>query len=360
MSKESRNKKYKIALVFLFILVSIRILLPYGIKSGINYFLSHDLDDYQGHVDDFDLKIYRGLYRCKGVKIWKPTESTGHPLLSINELEFHLDWKALFKKKILGNIFVDGAHVDIVTSAKRQPPKIPLEKLLREWIVKLVPVRLDSIVVRNSSVTIRGLDFKIPMSIVIDEISATAENLTNYNRSGKTLPTAVSAKARLQKNSYIEGHIFSNFTVDPPLLDGSFQVNKFDLTKINDVFLAYELMTFQKGYFSVYGEFVLKNDYVKGYIKPFFEDLKIVMPKDKLKNPKRTLLQFGSSVANLILRNKDTKAVATKIEFGGYVKNTEVNKSDAFWTSLKNAFIEALKKGIEKSISLKSISFNTN
>ncbi|MGZ3768756.1 MAG: hypothetical protein ACXVCP_02695 [Bdellovibrio sp.] len=354
--KKGLGRITKIFLVTVLVLVFIRALLPSVILLGTNYFLSHELEDYRGHINNIDLAIYRGAYSIDGLRIWKRNRSLTDAVFSVENISFNLKWKALFNRKILGSVIVDKAAVYLTDTKKEAKKQITTEQLLRKWTRKLLPIKLEQVTVLNSSILYKNIDYNPPLEFDVDEINVFADNLTNFNDVKKELPSSIDAKARIQKSAILKTDLKANFTKLRPELHGKIQMDKFDLKKVNSILLANDLMTFNKGYFSLYGELAVKNNHIKGYIKSFFEDLDIISPTEKFGSAKRALLELGAAFGNLVLRNKQTKTVATKIDFDGEVEGPDVKTGEAFWTSINNAFVKALKKGIENSISIKSVS----
>lgn len=352
---DDQRKIYKFIFIAVVILVGIRILLPPAIKVGANYFLKNKLDAYEGWIEDIDLAIFRASYNINGFKIWKKAKTIKDPLLSVNRIQFSLAWKPLSKGRIVGDVIINTAELEVLLSEKEEKKQIATEKVLRQWANKLIPVKIESIQILNCSVLVKNNDYKGSPQFLLDDIYIAADNLTNVKDLREALSSKISARARVQRSSIIKSELKANLTKDPPLLDANVKMEKLDLTKLNSFLLAYNMVTFNKGHFSLYSEFEVKNNRIKGYIKPFFEDIDVISSKEKFGSSRRAMLEIGAALGNLILRNKD-KTVASKIEFEGAVESPDIEKEGAFWTSIHNAFINALKKGIENSISIKDVS----
>jgi hypothetical protein len=132
-------------------------------------------------------------------------------------------------------------------------------------------------------------------------------------------------------------------------------LDKLNITKLNDFFMAYGPFSFTTGSFSLYGEVSTKQNRIAGYVKPFFENVDVMSKEEEFKSPKHFFTEVGLAMGNLILRNHDTKTVAAKIEFEGASKGPDINTWGAVWTSLSNGFIEAMKKQLDNTISIKDV-----
>lgn len=341
--------------IIIVVLVVVRLFLPQTIKYGINWFLGNKIESYQGHIDDFDLALLRGGYQIEHLKIWKKDRSKDDAFIYVEKINASLAWKALFDKRILADVKIQGAHVYILDTKYKEKKKIAPEKVWRAWLHKLVPLKIESFYLLNSSVEYKNPDLKTPVTILVDEINIQARNIENVKDIKDPLPTTVEISARLQKDAKIKGNARLNLTSPSPQIDGNLKMDRLNLTKFNDIFSAYGPITFKGGYFSAYSEVALRNERYKGYVKPFFEDLDFISPNEKFESPKQFFIEMGAALGNLILRNEKNKTVATKFDFEGSTKNQKIDTVAAFWKLMSNAFVEAIKKSLEGSISLKSV-----
>src|SRR5687768_2717590 len=105
VSKKKRRLRIFLAIVVL--LVIIRLILPYVVLHFANKSLA-EMKGYYGHIDDIDLHIYRGAYKIKKIYInevdsvsKKQTE-----FFDADEIDLSVEWKALFKGSIVGELEV--------------------------------------------------------------------------------------------------------------------------------------------------------------------------------------------------------------------------------------------------------------
>ena len=73
------------ALTTIFILTLLRAIIPLVGKWAINQELEGKLGIYTGHIEDFDLSLYRGAYQLQGVTI-KKRVSDLMPLLTVKNI----------------------------------------------------------------------------------------------------------------------------------------------------------------------------------------------------------------------------------------------------------------------------------
>jgi len=135
-------------------------------------------------------------------------------------------------------------------------------------------------------------------------------------------------------------------------------MNAFNLKKLNDFFIVYGPFTFTQGKLSLFSEVATREGKIKGYVKPFFKDVKMIANQERFVSAKHGIFEILMGLTNIILRNPGPDATATKLEFEGAIKSPDVNVWGAVWASLKNAFGTAIEPKIENNIDIKSVPKN--
>ncbi len=102
------TRKGRVILVLLVLLVALRLALPYIVLRYANRTLA-EMDGYYGHVDDIDIALLRGAYVIDSFYLNKVAENTGKQteFLSARSIDLSLEWKALFKGKLVGELIFD-------------------------------------------------------------------------------------------------------------------------------------------------------------------------------------------------------------------------------------------------------------
>src|SRR6187402_627716 len=105
-----RKKLLRIGLSILIVLVIFRLILPYIALDYINKRLAR-IEGYYGHVDDLDISLYRGAYVVKDIyiNIVDTTTQKQVPFFSANNIDISVEWKSLFKGKIVSELECDTA-----------------------------------------------------------------------------------------------------------------------------------------------------------------------------------------------------------------------------------------------------------
>jgi len=351
-----RLKKIKTTVwVFLILIILIRMALPSICKYAINWTLENKIESYQGHIQDFDLALWRGAYQVEGLKIWKKTVGPEHPLLAVKKTDISLAWRALWHGRLLGDLRIDGLKANFTDSENKKKQQFGTEeKNWQDAINALVPIDLESLVVTNSSVHFTNRDFKVPVDIYVDQINAQAKNLRNMDNKKELLPSSLHVRGQLLSEAAFNLNGGINLVRKPLALDIQAELKKVRLKKFNPFFMAYGPFSFENGVFSFYSEVAANKNKIKGYFKPFFADIKMTSPHEHYVSLPHALNELALGTTNFIFRNSNQK-VATKFDFEGDFHEPDVQKWRAFWLSLKNAFVKPLQENIEKNIQIRDV-----
>ena len=345
----------KILLGLVVILVVIRIFIPYGVKRGLNYYLGNKIEAYEGHIADFDLSLWRGAYQIEGLRLWKKGTNPDVPLVFAQEIDLSLAWRALLKGELLGDLKTHQLNLKFIDSASAKKKQIGTEeKGWNEVLQKLIPINIESAKCTDCQVHFVNRDFKAPIDVVADQLELSAFNLRNIDSKKETLPSSLRLTGRLQGDSNFRFTGKFNALADPMAFSLDADMKEFTLEKLNPFMLVYGPFTFARGKLSLYAETATKDGKIKGYVKPFLDDVKMVKNEEQFISLKHGVFEFVLGATNLIFRSTD-KEVATKIEFEGPLKSPDVNIWGAIKTAFKNGFGQPLDKGVEHSIGIKDV-----
>ena len=120
------------------------------------------------------------------------------------------------------------------------------------------------------------------------------------------------------------------------------------LTRMNDVLRAQAGIDVTKGTLSVYSELRVKNGRVEGYVKPLFRDMDVYdREQDREKGPFRQVYEAIVGAGSTVLENRRHDEVATVASLSGPVENPNSSTWDTVVGLLRNAFVKAIKPGLE-------------
>src|SRR5690349_8428154 len=102
------SRKEKLAIIFgtiIILLLIIRLILPYVVLGLVNDRLTK-VKGYYGHVDDIDIALIRGAYQLDSIYLNKMDSVTQKQteFFSASEIDLSIEWKALFKGSIVGEV----------------------------------------------------------------------------------------------------------------------------------------------------------------------------------------------------------------------------------------------------------------
>lgn len=341
--------------VIVILLIVVRIFLPTILTYTINWYLGNKIEHYQGHIEDFDLALWRGAYQIEGLKIWKRGTAPDTALISVQRIDLSLAWRAIWHRQLLGDLRIDGMKLlfrDSESEKKRQLGGE--EKNWNEVASTLIPINIESLQVSNGAVHFINNDTKIPVDMYVDQIEVYALNLKNIDQSHELLPSPVSARARVFSSTpfRVDGRL--NLLNEIPTFDIQAELKKLPLPKLNPFFMVYGPFSVARGDFSFYTEVAATQKKIKGYVKPFLENVKMESPHEHYQSFRQWLNELVLGTGNLIFRNHE-KVAATRIDFEGDMEAPGVHKWRAVGISLKNAFGRPLREAIDKSISIKDV-----
>jgi hypothetical protein len=180
---------YKIAAGIILLLIAIRIALPYLVEDYVNRTLNA-LPGHSGHVDDIDLSLYRGAYRIEGLLLKEDGGNPKHPFLQLPETNLSIEWRALFKGKLVGEIILDNPQLSIVERKEDpKPAETPTTEHWSQTVRDLMPFTVNRFVVNNGQLNYLDFTRKPSIDLHIHNMQLTALNLANVEEAGKELPS---------------------------------------------------------------------------------------------------------------------------------------------------------------------------
>jgi hypothetical protein len=347
------GKKKWFLLALLVVLIGARLALPYIVKTYVNKTLAV-IPGYPGYIDDVDIALWRGAYVIKGMNIQKDAAKIPVPFFSTPVMDLSIEWSALFHGSLVGKILLVDPKISFVqgpTDAESQDGGgtdfiAPLKKLF--------PVKFNSFDVQNGEVHFRNF-YKTPkVDLHLDSLFVHATNLTNSNHLSQTLVASIEAHGQVMHTGRLEGHLSIDPYATEPTFTLNMQLEKVELTSLNDFFQAYAWVGVKSGTFAMYSEVASADGKFAGYVKPLFKDMQILDVKKDAKSPLKLLWTAAVAGVAAIFTNHSTGELATKIPYSGTYENRNVDILSTIGGVLKNAFIKALVPGYEGTVSLQS------
>lgn len=362
----TRVRKFGVAAVaFVLVVVAARVATPYLLVRYVNRTLA-GLDGYSGHVREVDLHIWRGAYQIEDVRIVKTGGGKKPvPLFAAQTIDISVEWKALLDGAIVAEIDLLSPQLNFVADKKKEPKgeaeaeERDKERVARggesTWqtqVKKLVPLKINRIGIVDGEIHYRDPHSDPKVNVNVNRLYGEVTNLTN----SEELSDTMMAKAWFRGRALRSGKLRIDASLDPYAKKPSFtthvKLQDLQVKELNDFLKAYANVDAERGRISVFAEVATKNGRFKGYVKPLIRDLRVIRWKNEREGFLLKVWEGMAEVASEIIENHKKEQVATKIPFEGKLENPEADVIATALAVLRNAFIEALKGGLEREINL--------
>lgn len=360
-SKPEKRKKRKILRIVLIslvvLLVIFRILLPYIVLKYVNRQLSQ-MKDYYGHVEDIDIRLYRGAYIINDIKIMRiEADKTAHdtiPFFDSPKIDLSIEWKSLFKGRVVGEIYVEKPVLNFVKGKHKDEDLKSDTSDFKELIKDLMPITVNHFEINDGEIHFIDPYAKPRLDIFMHDIYIVALNLSNVNKSNEVLPATVTARGSLYEGAF-NLNIKLDALAKQPTFDLNAELKTMNMVSLNDMLREYGNFDVKKGNFSLYTEFAGKDGKFGGYVKPIVKDLDVVQWNKEEGNLGQ--IAWETLVGSLaeIFQNQSKEQLATKVNIEGRFDNPHINTWRAIAYVLRNAFLRALKASIDESININNL-----
>lgn len=313
-----------------------------------------DMPQFTGRVGAVKLALWRGTVVVEDLRLSDREHPEDGDIVIVPHGMLSLAWGPMFKGRLGGEGAVDGAQIIMVKRAEtakdeKEKAKKLAKPMVRAWqgvLAKQFPVELSKIDVRDSTVRFDDRSDPQAVSLTVDHINLVAEGFANREKQEGALPASVKMNARIGES----GTLTADARLDPaeemPTFETKLEVKGLSLVKIHDFLVRYALVDVSSGEFELYAEARAEGGSYDGYTKPFFKDLKFEAVPDPEKNLlQRAAVKVAAAVQDALKNDRDQ--VATKAPFHGDFEDTKVDVWATLENLLRNAFIQALREGLE-------------
>lgn len=345
---------YLVILLLLLALLIFRLALPGIVKNYVNKKLNQ-LPGYTGHVDDIDISLYRGAYVIKGLLLKKKTDPPKYPFIEIERADLSVQWGALFKGRLVGEVILDHAEVNIL--ATEEIDKEPSKDSWTKTVKALMPMTINRLQINRGQLAYLDLKKKPPTDLYIHELQLTALNLANVDKSGKKLPSHVSLTGVSLGGGHLKADMDVNALKDIPDMAVALSLKGTNLLSLNNFFEGNTKMDVERGTIDIFSKMTLMDGEMNGYVKPFISNLKVLDVKKDIKKKGGALRVIKKAVVGLFAKavtNPKTKKIATVIPIKGNVKDPKTSGWATFVNVLRNAFIQAFHESLGSELKAKA------
>jgi hypothetical protein len=333
---------FRLIVAIVLLLLIARPMMPWAVRWYVNRTLDQS-QIYQGRIGDVDLSLWRGAYSIEDVRLVKMTGNVPVPLFSSPRVEFSIQWDALLEGKVVGRMLMERPELNFVAANNEADSQSGAGGPWLKIIKDLFPFRINRAEVRDGSVHFRTYTGKQPVDVYLSHLDGTVDNLTNIRDETAPLITTVKATALAMDHAKFEYQM----KLDPfsyrPTFHMAARLLGLDVTKINDLAIAYGSFDFHRGWFDLVVEAEATEGQLRGYVKPLFRDLKVFSLRKDIKED--NVLEFFwealLGVATGVIKNHPRDQFGTLIPFRGDVEGPTTDILATIGNVLRNAFVRA-------------------
>lgn len=338
-----------LVVVFLFVL---RLLLPFFVKTYINYQLSH-LEGYYGQVGDVDINLYRGAYELERLWIVKVGADAPVKFIDVPKIDISVFWSQLFKGVIVAEIEMSSPEINLVDDKNSKDKQFGEDVRWLKLVDSFSPIKIDKFAVKDGKISLRKFDANPPVDLTLTHVYGDIHNLTNSEKfSGSRVASG------FVRGNVAKGTLEASLTLDPFSKKHDFDLDakliKVALPELNSATKEYGKFDFVQGTLSVYTEAAVENGQLRGYVKPLIWNANILSWRQDVKKDKDHLFKlFWEAIVGAtgeILENQKKDQFATRIPLSGSLEDPDADLLSTVVGVLKNAFVRAFIPGLDKSV----------
>jgi hypothetical protein len=283
------------------------------------------------------------------------------PFFSASEIDLSVQWGALLDGEVVAEIDLHGPKVNFVTASEKPKSQQKSQEQVEpadNWtdvVKELAPFSINRFSINNGEVHYRDFSSKPQVDIYVQDLQVEARNLTNTKEQSGSLVASFDGRGTAMGS----GALRFKGRVDPyaksPTFEADLGLNKLQLKQLNQYLRAFANVDVEKGTFSVDAEFAAKNGDFEGYVKPFIEDLDVLRWDKENESFVNKIWQGLVGSIGELLEDQSRDRAAMRIPIKGRFDNPDIEVWPAIGSLFRNAFIEALRRGLEGSVEIEKV-----
>lgn len=344
------KKRYKTIIAIVVLLVAIRVSMPFFIVKYVNKVLN-ETEGYRGSISDVDLSLYRGAYQIKDLRMDQVTNEVAEPFINIPLTDLSVEWNALFKGAIVGEIEMQSPKLNFAFSSDSTSSQTGEEVDWTQLIKDLLPIDINRFTATNGEIALIGLNAEPRMDMSFKEVDLSITNIRNVEDKDKALPSEIHATGKAPDYSgNLQFDAKANLLKLVPDMDYNASFENVDLTSLNEMVEYYSGIDFEGGTLDLYSEMVIKDSKIDGYVKPLVKDMKIFKWREKDRSLGQFFKELIAGAASEVLENHKLDQFATKVPLTGTIEATETVVWPTVINVIRNAYFGAFKKQIDNTV----------
>lgn len=332
-----------IALLIL-LLVIVHFFLAGWVKDYVNKQIAA-IPGYEGEVQDITLHLYRGAYAIHGLSIRKVNGHIPVPFIAIDTMDLSVEWRALLNGSIVAEIVMDRPVLNFAVNAQGTKAQTGKGVDWTDRVKKLLPININRVAIQEGKLSYRDFSTSPEVNLHIDHMNGEVRNLQNVTAKDQALPSSMHLTGESIGRGQLKVDGRMNALANPIALQMELGLEKVDLTALNNYFEAFAFVDVKKGTFNLYSKLTVDKGMVDGYVKPMASHIELI-DLNKSNNPLQVAWEAVVSAVITIFTNQRHDQFATVIPVSGKLGSVETDNWAALVGVIRNAFIEALRKGI--------------
>ena len=243
------------------------------------------------------------------------------------------------------------AKIDYVHSAATKPKEVQHAKKIAEKAKQAhkdstTRVKVEHGKVLNSEVGFVNKATDPDYRVFISDLDMEVENLSNRLEEGTGI---VKITGKFLGSGPMEWNAAFRPEKPSPDFDLSVKIVRTKVESFNNILRAYGGVDTQHGMFAFFSELKVKDNQIRGYVKPLLKDVEMYDPEqDKDKPLAKKIYEAVIGGVLGVLENKPHKEAATITDLSGPVENPHANTWQIVGNLVQNAFFKAILPGFER------------
>lgn len=343
------KKRYWIPILSLIFIVILWISLPMLIMNYVNKVLS-DIEGYEGSVSHVDLNLLKGAYVIEDLVIEKLEGEDRYPFVAIDQINFSLEWGALFKGRIVGDVELVSPNIKMMAETDERRALFGSDVDWTEPLKEMMYIQINRFAIRNGIIHYMDLSSDPVVDLPLRNIELEITNISNVEELTEELPSRINMTATSIGDGNLNLQAEANFLKQIPDFDLVLELEGVNIPDLNDFIEARARLNAKQGEFALYTELEVQNGKIEGYVKPVILNLRLMKLEDGNQN---IVSAAWGEVAGEVLNfftNQDKDQLATRVPIKGEIIHPEADVFLTIWSVFHNAFIDALQQSVEGMI----------
>jgi hypothetical protein len=329
------------------ILAVARLCAPFTLKWAINRRLNK-IPSYAGHVDSVSLSLLRGAYSMQGLRITKSSGRVPEPFIAADSIDFSIYWRDLVRGRFVSKIYIRNIQLNFHRGRSEEESQLNADERWRSVTHDLFPIDITFLDIKGGVLRFVDSTQTPKVDIEIKDLSIRAIGLRNRVGDDER-PGPYPAKVELMGTTIGGGQLRIYAKIEPladkPHFELNLELRKMVLPALNDFLHAYAGVKVAQGRFELFSQMAMRNGHYEGYIKPFFNDLRLGESADESLG-QRIKTKLYAAFAEFA-KNSRSKQVATRIPFSGENGALDIHTWKSIENGLHHGFVKALSHGFE-------------